>query len=99
MLTEKTQLVITTYHRLVEIEQGLISSSDFQSMNSVRDQMDQPVQVFSRPLSMETKTINNMDNRRNMDAKDGIRASDNLSVPRRQSRLPNMYAGAPESNL
>ena len=72
-------------------------------MTSVRDQMDQPtiqpLHGFSRPLSVETKTINNMDNRRNMDAKDGARASDNLSVPRRQARLPNIYAGAPESNL
>ena len=71
-------------------------------MTSVRDQMDRPAltpQVLSRPLSMETKTINNMDNRRSMDAKDGFQARDNLSVPRRQARLPNIYAGAPESNL
>ena len=78
-------------------------------MTSVRDQMDQtavtplvlprPLSFESRPLSMEPKTINNMDNRRNMDVKDGAVARDNLNAPRRQTRLPNVYAGAPESNL
>lgn len=77
----------------------------FQSLTNVRDQMDQPAMptplMFSRPLSLESKAINNMDSRRNTDVKgDGARNSDNLSVPRRQTgRLPNVYAGAPESNL
>lgn len=76
-----------------------------QSMGSVGEQMDKPTvvtQVNSRPLSdqgFETKTINNIDNRRKMDIKDGARERDSLNVPRMHSRLPNVYAGAPESNL
>ncbi|XP_068679093.1 glutamate receptor 4-like [Montipora foliosa] len=73
------------------------------SLTSVRDQMDMPAigatQVFSRPLSLENKSMNNMDNHRNIETKDGSRTNDNLSVPTRHSRLPNVYAGAPESNL
>ena len=65
--------------------------------------MDMPAmgatQVFSRPLSLENKPMNNMDNHRNIETKDGSQTNDNLSVPRRHSRLPNVYAGAPESNL
>jgi len=74
-------------------------------MGSVGEQMDKQsvvTQVNSRPLSgqaLETKTINNIDNRRKMDMKDGARARDSLNVPRMPSRLPNIYAGAPESNL
>ena len=74
-------------------------------MTSVKEQMDQPTvvtQVNHRPLSdhgFESKTINNIDNRRNMDVKDGARTRDSLNVPRMQTRLPNVYAGAPESNL
>ena len=76
-----------------------------QSMGSVGEQMDKPTvatQVNARPLSdqgFETKTINNVDNRRKMDMKDGARVRDSLNVPRMPSRLPNIYAGAPESNL
>ncbi|XP_078361238.1 glutamate receptor 2-like [Oculina patagonica] len=75
------------------------------SMTSVKEQMDQPTvmtQVNHRPLSdhgFDTKTFNNIDNRRTMDVKDGARARDSLNVPRMQTRLPNVYAGAPESNL
>lgn len=75
------------------------------SMASVKEQMDLPVattHAYRRPFSdhgLENKTINNIDNRRNMDAKDGARARDGMSAPRMQSRLPNVYAGAPESNL
>ncbi|XP_020632392.1 glutamate receptor 2-like isoform X2 [Orbicella faveolata] len=75
------------------------------SMGSVGEQMDKPTvvtRVNPRPLSdqgFETKTINNTDNRRKMDMKDGARARDSLNVPRMPSRLPNIYAGAPESNL
>lgn len=75
------------------------------SMASVKEQMDLPAvttQVYRRPFSdhgLENKTFNNIDNRRNMDVKDGARPRDSLSVPRMQSRLPNVYAGAPESNL
>lgn len=74
-------------------------------MASVKEQMDLPVattHAYRRPFSdhgLENKTINNIDNRRNMDAKDGARARDGMSAPRMQSRLPNVYAGAPESNL
>ena len=75
-------------------------------MASVKEQMDQPAvrthEHYRRPFSdhgLETKAINNIDNRRNMDEKDGARARDSLGVPRMQSRLPNVYAGAPESNL
>ena len=73
-------------------------------MMSVRDQMDQLTmtpRVFSRPLSFETKTFNNVDNIncRSMDAKDGVQPRGSLGIPRRQARLPNIYAGAPESNL
>lgn len=74
-------------------------------MASVKEQMDLPAvttQVYRRPFSdhgLENKTFNNIDNRRNMDVKDGARPRDSLSVPRMQSRLPNVYAGAPESNL
>ena len=71
---------------------------------SVKDLMDQPTmtpRVFSRPLSFETKPFNNVDNIncRSMEAKDEVQPRDNLGVPRRQARLPNIYAGAPESNL
>lgn len=75
------------------------------SMASVKEQMDLPAvttQVYRRPFSdhgLENKTFNNIDNRRNMDVKDGARPRDSLSVPSMQSRLPNVYAGAPESNL
>lgn len=70
-------------------------------MMSVRDQMDQLTmapRVFSRPLSFETKTFNNVDNI-NCRSMEGVQPRDSLGVPRRQARLPNIYAGAPESNL
>ncbi|XP_074637316.1 glutamate receptor 4-like isoform X1 [Acropora palmata] len=76
------------------------------SMMSVRDQMDQPTVStapvhFSRPFSMESKAMNNMDQHRKGDSRDGpgSRANDNLTIPNRNPRLPNVYAGAQESNL
>ena len=76
-----------------------------QSIGSVGEQMDKPTvvtQVNPRPLSgqgFETRTFNNIDNRRKTDTKDGARVRDSLNVPRMPNRLPNIYAGAPESNL
>ncbi|XP_015776388.1 PREDICTED: glutamate receptor 4-like [Acropora digitifera] len=76
------------------------------SMMSVRDQMDQPTVStapvhFPRRFSMESKAMNNMDQHRKGDSRDGpgSRANDNLTVPKRNPRLPNVYAGAQESNL
>lgn len=75
------------------------------SMGSVGEQMDRPTvvtQVNPRPLSdqgLQTRTFNNIDNRRRKGMKDGARVRDSLNVPRMPSRLPNIYAGAPESNL
>ena len=75
-------------------------------MMSVRDQMDQPTVStapvhFPRRFSMESKAMNNMDQHRKGDSRDGpgSRANDNLTVPKRNPRLPNVYAGAQESNL
>lgn len=74
-------------------------------MGSVGEQMDKPTvatEVNARPFSdqgFETKAINNIDHRRKMDVKDGPRVRDSLNIPRMPSRLPNIYAGAPESNL
>ena len=74
-------------------------------MGSVGEQMDRPTvvtQVNPRPLSdqgLQTRTFNNIDNRRRKGMKDGARVRDSLNVPRMPGRLPNIYAGAPESNL
>lgn len=57
------------------------------------------IEVFFRFFLLENKFMNNMDNCRNIEIKDGLWINDNLSVFRRYSRFFNVYVGVFESNL